>query len=125
MNKLPPGAAISTPQLVTQQGAVRFAAIADPTPRLHAEFGLGWSPRAVLDPHAGLAGFRAVARKRPSLRASSQHALELSADLLVAADDHILACRSGVYADARWSLDELQNVSIPSLAETGRFEIAG
>ena len=26
---------------------------------------------------------------------------------------------------ARWSLDELQTVSIPSLAETGRFEIAG
>jgi len=40
MNKLRPGAVISTCQLVTQQGAVRFAVIADPTPRLHAEFGV-------------------------------------------------------------------------------------
>jgi hypothetical protein len=118
MNKLPPGAVISTPQLVTQQGDIQFAVIADPTPRLHAEFGVGWSPRAVLDPHAWLAGFRAVARRRPSRRASSQQALELSTDLLVAADDHILACKSGVHADDRWSLDNVLHLASRYLPAT-------
>ena len=118
MNKLPPSAVISTPELVTQQGAVRFAVTADPTPRLHAEFGVGWSPRAVLDLHAWLAGFRAVARKRPSLRASSQQALELSTDLMVEADDHILACKSGVHADDRWSLDDLLHLASRYLPAT-------
>jgi hypothetical protein len=120
MNKLPPGAVTSTPQPVTQQGDARFAVIADPTPRLHAEFGVGWSPRAVLNPHAWLAGFHAVARKRPSLRARRQQALELSTDLLVAADDHIPACKSGVHADDRWSLDELLQLSCPYLPATDR-----
>ena len=118
MNKLPPGAAIGTPELVTQQGAVRFAVIADPTPRLHAAFGVGWSPRAVLDPHAWLAGFRAVARRRPSLRGSSQRALKLSTEFLVAGDGPVLACKSGVDADDRRSLDDLLHLASRNLPAT-------
>jgi hypothetical protein len=62
----------------------------------------------VLDPRAWLAGFRAVVRKRPSLRASSQQALELSTEFLVAADGLVLACRYGVHAHDQWPADDLQ-----------------
>jgi hypothetical protein len=65
---------------------VPFAVVADPKRRLYAEFGVGSSPRAVLDPRAWLAGVRAVTSKRPSLPVSRQQALGLPVDFLVAAD---------------------------------------
>lgn len=97
----------SSAELLAQHADVPFAVVADPTRKLYAEFRVGGSPRAVLDPRAWLAGVRAVARKRPSLPASSQQALGLPADFLVAADGRILACKYGVHAYDQWSVDEL------------------
>jgi hypothetical protein len=71
----------SSAELLAQHADVPFAVVADPTRKLYAEFRVGGSPRAVLDPRAWLAGVRAVARKRPSLPASSQQALGLPAGL--------------------------------------------
>jgi peroxiredoxin len=97
----------SSAELLTHQGDVPFAVVADPARRLYAEFRVGSSPRAVLDPRAWLAGVRAVTGKRPSLPASRQQALGLPADFLVAADGHVLACKYGVHAYDQWSVDDL------------------
>ena len=97
----------SPAELLAQKGDVPFAVIADPTRRLYTEFGVGSSPRAVLDPRAWLAGVRAVTSKRPSLPASRQQALGLPADFLVAADGNVLACKYGVHAYDQWSVDDL------------------
>jgi peroxiredoxin len=97
----------SSAELLARKGDVPFAVVADPTRRLYAEFGVGSSPRALLDPHAWLAGVRAVTSKRPSLPASTQQALGLAADFLVAADGHVLACKYGVHAYDQWSVDDL------------------
>jgi hypothetical protein len=125
MNKLRAGAVISARELVTirseriqlpdpagaellaHQGDVPFAVVADPTRRLYAQFGVGSSPRALLDPRAWLAGVRAVASNRPSLPASRQQALGLPADFLAAADGHVLACKYGAHAYDQWSVDDL------------------
>ena len=97
----------SSAELLAHQGDAPFAVIADPTRRLYTEFGVGPSPRAVLDPRAWLAGVRAVTSKHPSLPASGQQALGLPADFLVAADGHVLACKYGVHAYDQWSVDDL------------------
>jgi hypothetical protein len=97
----------SSAELLVHQGDVPFAVVADPTRRLYAAFGVGSSPRALLDPPAWLAGVRAVASKRPSLPASRQQALGLPADFLVAADGCVLACKYGVHACDQWSVDDL------------------
>src|SRR5262245_50051996 len=44
----------SSAELLAQQGDVPFAVVADPTRRLYAEFGVGSSLRAGLDPGAGI-----------------------------------------------------------------------
>jgi peroxiredoxin len=97
----------SSAELLAQRGDVPFAVVADPTRRLYAAFGVGSSPRAVLDRSAWLAGVRAVTSRCPLLPASRQQALGLPADFLVAADGHVLACKYGVHAYDQWSVDDL------------------
>ena len=97
----------SPAELLAQQGDVPFAVIADPARKLYAEFGVTSSPRALLDPRAWLAGVRAAARKRPSLPANRHEALGLPADFLLAVDGHVLACKYGVHAYDKWSVDDL------------------
>ena len=101
----------SSAELLAHQGDAPFAVIADPTRRLYTEFGVGPSPRAVLDPRAWLAGVRAVTSKHPSLPANRQQALGLPADFLVAADGHVLACKYGVHAYDQWSVDDLLHLA--------------
>lgn len=86
-----------------------FAVIADPDKRLYAEFGVGTSPRAVLDPRVWPTAVRAVA-VRASLdpRAGQESgSFGLPADFLIAPDGRLLASKYGVHADDQWSVDEL------------------
>jgi peroxiredoxin len=93
-----------------------FAVIADPTKALYAEFGVGESPRAVLDPRAWGAIVRGVFRSLvevlyrraplPSILPQGG-GLGLPADFLIARDGRIVASKYGQHADDQWSVDEL------------------
>jgi hypothetical protein len=93
-----------------------FAVIPDPARRLYAEFGVGESPRAVLDPRAWGAIFRGVSRsllaslptKAPLPPARPEGGgFGLPADFLVASDGRVVASKYGEHADDQWSVDEL------------------
>ena len=91
------------------QGELPFAAIADPGKKLYAEFGVESSLKAVLNPRAPLAGFRArsvVHSVRGAMGIGEQH-LGLPADLLVGPDGRVLAAKYGKHANDQWSVDEL------------------
>ncbi len=86
-----------------------FAVIADPDKQLYAEFGVGTSPAAVLNPRVWPTAIRAVA-----LRASADPAagmqrgsFGLPGDFLIASDGRLLASKYGVHADDQWPVDEL------------------
>jgi len=86
-----------------------FAVIADPDKRLYAEFGVGTSPRAVLDPRVWPTAMRAVAVRAsadPKVGMASG-SFGLPADFLIAPDGRLLASKYGVHADDQWSVDEL------------------
>ena len=86
-----------------------FAVIADPEKRLYAEFGVGTSPRAVLDPRVWPTAIRAVAlRASVDPKAGMEGgSFGLPADFLIAPDGRLLASKYGVHADDQWSVDEL------------------
>jgi alkyl-hydroperoxide reductase/thiol specific antioxidant family protein len=93
-----------------------FPVIADPDRRLYAEFGVGSSPRALLNPRAwwptlrGLSrAVRAIVRKHQPAPVAHPHGgrLGLPADLLIASDGRVLACKYGAHAYDQWSVDEL------------------
>jgi hypothetical protein len=101
------------------QGALPFAAIADPEKKLYAEFGVRqMSPLKAFDPRSWGAVYRALTRS-PSLRGAmgkgEQH-MGLPGDFLIGADGAILAAKYGRYVDDHWSVDEIlalgQNVSL-------------
>jgi peroxiredoxin len=95
------------------QGELPFAVIADPDKKLYAEFGVGASLKAVLDPRAPLAGFRArsvVHSVRGAMGIGEGH-LGLPADFLVAPDGLVLAAKHGKYASDQWSVDELLDLA--------------
>jgi peroxiredoxin len=86
-----------------------FAVIADPDRQLYAEFGVGTSAAAVLDPRVWPTAMRAVA-----LRASADPtagvqggSFGLPGDFLIGSGGQILASKYGVHADDQWSVDEL------------------
>ena len=86
-----------------------FALIADPDKQLYAEFGVGTSAVAVLDPRVWPTAMRAVA-----LRASAdptagmqRGSFGLPADFLIGSEGRLLASKYGVHADDQWSVDEL------------------
>ena len=91
------------------QGDLPFATIPDPEKTLYAEFGVGTSPLAVLDPRVWGTIARAVAQPRPrgtSIKADGG-SFGLPADFLIARDGRVVARKYGVHADDQWSVDEL------------------
>ncbi len=94
--------------MLPYQGDLPFAVIADPARALYAEFGVGASVRAILDPRAWLAGWRGGRAKHPFNRNAGEGGhLGLPADFLVARDGRILERKYGVHAGDQWSVDEL------------------
>jgi len=95
------------------QGELPFAVIADPAKKLYAEFGVQSSLKAVLNPRAPLAGFRArsvVHSVRGAMGIGEKH-LGLPADFLIAPDGRVLAAKYGKYASDQWSVDELLDLA--------------
>ena len=92
------------------QGALPFAAVADPGKKLYAEFGVGTMPYTTA---LRLRSWRAAARglaSAPSMRgigSKGQSYLGLPADFLIGPDGTILAAKYGKYTDDHWPVDEL------------------
>jgi peroxiredoxin len=95
------------------QGELPFAAIADPDKKLYAAFGVESSLKAVLNPRAPLAGFRArgvVHCVRGAMGIGETH-LGLPADFLIAPDGVVLAAKHGKHASDQWSVDDLLDLA--------------
>jgi hypothetical protein len=96
--------------MLTFQGTLPFAAVADPGRRLYAEFGVGTMPYTNA---LKLRSWRAAARglaSAPSLRgigSQGQTYLGLPADFLIGPDGTILAVNYGKYTDDHWAVGEL------------------
>jgi peroxiredoxin len=97
-------------------GDLPFAVIGDPAKALYAEFGVGSSPRSVLDPRAVPPTVVAMARpsywrNRGGMPVSNPHPtgghLGLPADFLIGPDGRVVACKRGTRANDQWSVDEL------------------
>ncbi len=93
-----------------------FAVVGDPARALYAEFGVGASPRAVLDPRAvapvlvpmvRLNIGRIRAHKPPANMHPSGGRLGLPADFLIGSDGRVIACKHGTHANDQWSVDEV------------------
>ena len=93
-----------------------FPVIPDPDKLLYAEFGVGASPRALLNPRvwlpvvgAVLRGLLVVARGKERLPAANPEGgrLGLPADFLIAPGGSIVASKFGRHAYDQWSVDEL------------------
>lgn len=100
----------SVAELLSEQGHVPFAVVADPEKRLYAEFGVESSARALLDPRAWLPGAQGALRKLRQRRLRLPDLggpLGLPADFLIASDGRVLARKYGAYAYDQWSVDEL------------------
>jgi peroxiredoxin len=97
-------------------GDLPFDVIADPEKRLYVEFGVESAPRALLDPRvwgtilrAVAASLVAVVRGRtpvPPVNPAGGR-FGLPADILIAPDGRVVACRYGRHAADQWSVDEL------------------
>ena len=92
------------------QGALPFAAIADPEKKLYAEFGVRkMSPLSAFDPRSWRAVYRALTRS-PNLRGAlgkGEEHMGLPADFLIGSDGVVLAAKYGAYVDDHWSVDNL------------------
>jgi peroxiredoxin len=93
-----------------------FAVVPDPGKILYAEFGVGSSLRALLDPRAWGALLRGVARSLIAAARGSEPlpaipphggSLGLPGDFLIAPDGRVLASKYGKHADDQWSVDEV------------------
>lgn len=97
-------------------GDLPFVVIGDPAKALYAEFGVGASRRAVLDPRAVPPTLASMARPRywrnrgdkpvTNMHPTGGH-LGLPADFLIAPDGRVLAGKRGSHANDQWSVDEL------------------
>jgi peroxiredoxin len=95
------------------QGELPFAVIADPDKKLYVEFGVESSLKAVLNPRAPLAGFRArsvVHSVRGAMGIGEKH-LGLPADFLIGPNGLVLAAKYGKHASDQWSVDELLDLA--------------
>src|SRR3977135_993143 len=103
------------------QGALPFAAIADPEKKLYAEFGVGkMSPLSAFDPRSWRAVYRALTRS-PNLRGAlgkGEEHMGLPADFLIGSDGVILAAKYGAYVDDHWSVDDLLALARPRTPAT-------
>ncbi|MFD6415543.1 peroxiredoxin-like family protein [Streptomyces sp. NPDC060194] len=107
-------------QLLPYADEFPFPLVPDPDRRLYAQFGVGSSPRALLDPRAWGPVLRAVAvstwlllrgRERPPALRQPHGRLGLPADVLLGADGRVAAVKYGEHADDQWSVDELLAVA--------------
>jgi hypothetical protein len=97
-------------------GDLPFAVVGDPAKALYTEFGVGSSPRAVLDPRAVPPALVSMVRQaywwnrdqKPvaNLHPTGGH-LGLPADFLIGSDGRVLACKHGTHANDQWSVDEV------------------
>jgi hypothetical protein len=101
-------------ELAGYQAELPFAVIADPDRRLYRELGVERSPRALLDPrvwpsilHGLSRAILGMLRGRPVALRPHGGRLGLPADLLIAPDGRVLACKYGEHAYDQWSVDEL------------------
>lgn len=103
----------SSETMLQFQGELPFAVIADPNKKLYAEFGVKSSLKAVMNPRAPLAGFRARSVVRSPLGAMGigEKHLGLPADFLIAPDGLVLSAKYGRYAGDQWSVDELLDLA--------------
>jgi peroxiredoxin len=97
-----------------------FAVIADPDKQLYVEFGVESARRAVLHPRAWgpivrgvLRSTWAIVRRRARGPALMPHGgrYGLPADLLIAEDGSVLACKYGEHVYDQWSVDELLDLA--------------
>jgi peroxiredoxin len=93
-----------------------FAVVGDADKALYAEFGVGSSPRAVLDPRAVAPTVVSVVRQsitgtRGDKPLTNLHPtggrLGLPADFLIGSDGRVIACKHGTHANDQWSVDEV------------------
>jgi AhpC/TSA family len=114
----------SVENMLPHQGALPFAAVADPGRDLYTAFGVESSVRAVLHPRAWstplnprawsvvVRGIRAGGSPAP---ARGESALGLPGDFLIDPEGRLRAVKYGRHADDQWSVDELlQLVRTPS-----------
>jgi hypothetical protein len=97
----------SAERLTRQSDGLPFGVLADLRRTLYANFGVGSSPRAVLDPRGRGGAVRAVPRMVPPCPAGSRPAFGLPAGFPCAADGHVPACNHGAPGDHQRSLDGL------------------
>lgn len=86
-----------------------FALVADPGKALYAEFGVGASLAAVLNPRVWPTALRAVVlgASADPMAGRESGSFGLPADFLIAGDGRLVAVKYGVHADDHWSVDEL------------------
>lgn len=111
----------SAEDMLPHQGALPFAAIADPDRQLYGEFGVERSYRSVLHPRAWSAPLKPYAwsvAMRERRRAGGQRSsirgdsvLGLPADFLIAHDGNVLAAKYGTHANDQWSVDDLREIA--------------
>ncbi len=90
-----------------------FYVVPDPDKRLYSELGVGASPSALLSPRVWLTGLRAmsVGAASRATAGSSDGAMGLPGDFLIAPDGRIVACYRGKHADDQWSVDQLLEIA--------------
>jgi peroxiredoxin len=92
------------------QGALPFAAIADPDRTLYKEFQVGrMSPWLIFHPRSWRAAARALTQA-PSLRGAmgkGEEHMGHPADFLLGRRGEVVAVKYGVFVDDHWSVDEL------------------
>ncbi|MFD0687398.1 peroxiredoxin-like family protein [Actinomadura fibrosa] len=107
-------------ELAPHAEGLPFPVVGDPRQKLYAEFGVGSSRRALLDPRAWgpiaralLTGTWQVLRGRERLPASRPAGgrLGLPADFLITPDGRVAAVKYGEHAYDQWSVDELLSLA--------------
>jgi hypothetical protein len=97
----------SAERLTRQSDGLPFGVFADPRRTLYANYGVGSSPRAVLNPWGRAGAVGAVPRMLPPCPAGSQPAFGLPAAFSCAAGADVPARTHGSRADHQRSVDEL------------------
>jgi peroxiredoxin len=119
----------SAEALRAYEAELAFAIVADPDKRLYAEFGVEAAPRALLDPRAWgpilrailLAIWASLRRRRPVPTVNPLGGrFGLPADLLIASDGRVLACKYGDHAYDQWSVDEVLALVVSACGDVGR-----
>ncbi len=81
--------------------------IGDADKKLYRKFSVGTSLRSVLDPAIWLTAIRGLIYKGVRFPKEKQNPLGLPADFLIDQHGKILACKYGVNATDKWSVDEV------------------